>query len=467
MPGISFSGISSGIDGDSIIKAMVDARRLSSISLENKVSFNKKENKALDEFKSKLIGVSDSLKKFMTAYGGAIKKSASSSNSEVLDVKAGSDAVLTERTITVKKIARGAKFSFNDRFSSSKEKLFKDLKGSQTLKIEVGEGESKKSLEIELNSLTTLESLSNEILEKGDGFLSSSIINTSTSSNPSYILSINSLKSGKKEGSLNVTVPESIKSLGVFNSSILENAQNAVIDISGVGKIERESNIISDVISGLTLEVKKESKIPISINVNNDYKKTKEQLKGFVESFNELISYSSENNKVSRLEEGNRVKNVYGSLARTGVDNRAIDEIKRVISNTKTDIDSDTVNILADLGVNITKEGTYIFKEEVFLKNIKKDPIATQKLLNAIGDKISSTKGIISKYTSYEGSISLALESNEKENTRYHKKLKALQRSIDAETQMLKKVFTNLETKIGELNAAGSALSSLFPVSFS
>ena len=92
MPDIKFSGLASGIDGEAIIQATIEARRLAAIPLENKVTQNESESTALEEFNTRLLSIRDSVKEFLTLAGGAVSRTASSSNEDSVVGIASSNA---------------------------------------------------------------------------------------------------------------------------------------------------------------------------------------------------------------------------------------------------------------------------------------------------------------------------------------------------------------------------------------
>ncbi len=461
MSSVSFSGIASGIDGDSIIEATIQARRIASIPHKNSIAFNEKESEALDEVSNKMLGLSDSLKEFMTAYGGAVSKTASSSNTDAISVSVGSNAPLTSSEVVVEQVAKGATLSFDDRFSSATEPLFPDLASTETIEFTVGSGSSAKTVSVEVDSTTTLSSLASDISDIGEGFLSSSVVNVGTDSSPSYALVINSLNPGESKGSLSLSVPSGLSEQGYFQSYEIEQAQNSILNVSGLGQVIRESNTISDIIPGITLELKQASSIPITINVDNNYEDTATRVEEFVTQLTELITFVDENNKIERVEKDGKVDNIYSALAKSRVDNEAITAIKNAISDARSSNTEGDTLILASLGITINRNGTYDFDAEKFLDVASKNPEATDQVLSNFADKIASANGIVSNYTSVTGLLQVAKDANNEENERLNAKLERLERTLEAQTAMLKKQFTNLETTIANLNSSSGALMSL------
>lgn len=461
MPPITFSGIASGIDGDAVIKALTDARRTASLPLRNKVEDNDKESKALEELSTKLLSLSDLLKPLQTSFGGAISKVASSSDSEAVGVVASANAQTSSVTVNVEQVARPASFSFNDQFAAVTDLVVPGLTGSETIQITLGSGDKAQTYAVAVDSTTTLSGLADRINEATGEKLRASVVNVGTESAPSHILLLNGAETGIEEGTLTVQVPDAIKSLGRFNEFSLEQAQNAVFTVSGIGRIERSTNQITGLLPGVALSLKKPNSGPVQISVGNDTEKTAAAVESFVKGFNEIVEFVRNNDKIERVEDEKKVTNVFGSLARSRVDNSVLTALREAVAGTVSGATGSEVRVLADLGITTQRDGTLGFKRETFEQAMSKDTTAVGELLSGFADRVSTTNGVIAGFTRFQGQIDLALDGNESENRSLNGRLEQIERSIEKYTEQLKKSFTNLETTISQLNSTQGALVSL------
>ena len=462
MAGISFSGLASGIDSEAIIKATIEARRIAAVPIENSKTFNTQETNSLEEFRTKLVSLSDSLKEFMTAYGGAISKNGQSSNTDVIGVSVGSNAPLSSTNVIVKQVARAAALSFDDRFSSTDTPVAPSLPGTTQLQFAVGLGDSQKTVSIDIDNTTTLSKLATDISESGDSALRASVINTGTDAAPSYVLLINSVGLGTQKGTISATVPPELTNLGLFSSSQMEQAQDAIINVSGIGDVIRPNNTIGDVIPGVTLELKQASALPIIVNIQNNYEKTADRIEEFVAKLNEAITFARDNSTIERKEdEDGDVSNAYSNLAKTRIDDQAMRAIQNAISDTHAPQDITAVRVFADLGLTITRDGTYSFNRAKFLTAAAKEPQATEDIISKFSDSIASTNGIIANYTKYQGQLDVAISANTKENESLTDKLDRLDRILEQQREAMKKMFMAFEMRISNLNASANALTSI------
>ncbi|MDD2943189.1 MAG: flagellar filament capping protein FliD, partial [bacterium] len=413
MPAISFSGIASGIDADAIIKATQDARRSAYIPLENQVSFNEEESTSLQEFNSKLLSLSDSLKDFMTLTGGAVERKASSSNPDAVAVTASSAAIASTHSFTVEQVAKSAFMSFAGRFSTP-DALVDSTGAGGTVSFTFGQGDEQKAFSVEVGSGTTLADLALALNDQGAGVFNAAVINVGTAVAPSYALTVSGVQMGSGKGEMAVALSGGLAAASSLGAINLEQASDAVLNVTGLGQITRSSNTISDVIPGVTLSLKGPTGL-VTTSVTSDTDATTTKVEEFVTKLNELIAFAAEKNVVERVETERGVTNKYSSLAKTNVDNQALSAIREAISSVKSS-SGGSAQILADLGITIQRDGSYKFDKATFKESLASDEAGVQSLLQSFADKVSGSQGIIADYTKYQGQIERAVKSNETEN---------------------------------------------------
>ena len=146
--GVSFSGIASGIDTESLISATISAKRATRITpLENKISEAEDETSAMEKLKEKFLDLKELLSKYTTLQGGAIKKQASSTDETVISATATNAANLGKYEITTTSLAQQGVFTFGKTYSSTSDKINADLTTTETITTTVGTGASAKTLD--------------------------------------------------------------------------------------------------------------------------------------------------------------------------------------------------------------------------------------------------------------------------------------------------------------------------------
>lgn len=457
MPTISFSGLASGIDGDGIIKAMLDARRTQLIPFQNRIFENTNENTALEEVNTKLLALKSALSEFRNLTGSPLAKVATSSQPEALTVNATNAAQASSTTMSINSLAKAATFSFTDRFPAPDA----EIGAHGLMEISLGAGDNAQTFSIEIDENTNLDQLADKISQQSAGKLSATVVNTGSASDPQYALVISSLDTGLENGQLAVNVSGDIIDQGIFTDSLLEQAQDAVIEVAGLGTITRGSNQIDDIFPGLSFDLKQAGTGPITVTVTNDASRTAEKISKFIETLNDLIGFSREENKITRVDGDNGSRNVYGTLARTRLDDQVISELRGAMSGTSSGIDASTIKIFADLGITIERNGSYKFDQDKFEEAIASDPQATANLLGSFAEKTASTNGLIDQYTRFQGLIDRAQRSNEQSSKIFQDRIERMERAIESQEQSLRRMFANLEQRVGALNASGAALNSV------
>lgn len=121
-----------------------------------------------------------------------------------------------------------------------------------------------------------------------------SILNAGTAASPSYRLLITARNSGTANG-----FAASFSGAGILSFTDSQGAQDAVISVDGISGITRSSNVIGDVLSGVTFSLGKDTSVsgPVSITVSKDTTSVKDKIGKLVSAYNDLRSYIVTNTK--------------------------------------------------------------------------------------------------------------------------------------------------------------------------
>lgn len=461
MSSVSFSGLASGIDGDAIIQATIDARRLTKVPLENRIAQNNAEASSLDKLREMVRTLESKLRQFATFSGGAISKSISSSNDNVISAAVSGLAVPGTISMTVQQMATSGRLTFDQGYPSSDSLIASSLAESATMNIKLGSGDSEETFQFEINSETTLSSLALSISEKMQGKASASLVNTGTQESPNFRLMISALDTGIERSSIAIELDSNLENEGILNSYQLLQAQDAIVNIQGIGVIQRGRNTINDLIPGVSFEIKEASSIPISLRVSNDSDKTAGRVKEFVEAYNEIIRFVRDENKITRVEDERGTRNEYGSLARTRVDTQLVNSLRGAISGTSLE-QIGGVRMFADLGITTDRNsGELLFDEKVFEKAMNTNSGEVSTLLQKFGDTVASSDGIINSFVTFNGLFDQVRNSKRNMNDSITQRLEQIESGIERQREFLKKMFARLEETIGKLNSNAGAITGM------
>jgi flagellar hook-associated protein 2 len=468
MASINFSGIASGIDTSSLIKSILDQQRSSRIKpLEDKRSAFQDANSSFTELKSLLDKLSDSAQTFRSISGGAVAKQGTSSDETVASVSASNAAASGTYNISVTQRAKNGTYSYNDRFSSETSVLNSSINNGaapvdRTVNIEVGSGASAETVAIELTNTSTARDFVTSFNSQSS-LATASIVNVGTSSVPSYAIVINSNSEGLDLGTISQTASgsELASGSGALQASTVSQATNATLSLSGVsGTITRSSNTVSDVISGVTLSLQSIGSTQVSVSA--DAGKTTSSLQSLVDAYNAVVTYISENDRISQEEgDGGQTKNIFGPLTSSSLDENVLGSLRNALSN--AGISNSTINLLADLGVTTQRNGTLAFDSSVFEDALSSNESSVGTILTNLSDDIGGVAGTIAEYTRFNGAIDRVISVNSEGISSLNKRITEVESSLSSQEKSLTQQYARLEGLIGKLNSQQSTLTAVLP----
>jgi flagellar hook-associated protein 2 len=280
---INFTGLGNGTDFNTLIEGLVDVERSRVTRLENWKATWELKNEQFQELNTQLLSLKttleglDSLNEFMT-------KGVASSNTNLLMATADADALESTHTVVINQLATNDILITNsgagslDSVITSSATSFSFSYGGESITIN------------DIPAGTTLEGFVDLINNHPDsrGIIQASTIFDGTS----YHLQL----SGKGLGADNQLVISNAGTLMFGAGSFIEtqNAQNSQIRVDGFpasnsGWIERDSNSVDDIISGITLDLKEASPgSVVSLTVTTDTDGIADNVTKFVESVNAI-----------------------------------------------------------------------------------------------------------------------------------------------------------------------------------
>lgn len=469
MPLINFSGIASGIDTTALIKAATDASRRTQVTpKEDRVEELGAANTALEEYKTLVNRLRDTLLPFRTLEGGGVTKLAISSNESAILATASNAAPASTVTVnSIVSLARSHTFSFNQNFTSSSAPLNPLIDNNdpadpeRTIKVEIGNPTPVETVEIEITNSLTVSEFIEEFNSQTDK-ARASLVTVNNSNPPQYRIVISSLQSGTTNGFLTVTNGSSVGTLSGFTES---QASKAEFYLAGIATpINRDTNSVSDLIPGLTLELKGTTNTLTNITVDNDVTATEDRLRTFVEAFNDVVAFIKENNTVTRNEDGERVENIFAALSKTTTDDALLDSLRSTISSAES-LTGTAVNILADIGITTNRDGTLAFDSEDFAVAMSTEASAVSEVLSSLADNFTATGGTIDLYTRFGGLLDVSININKDQVTELNSRIASAEGQIAKQEEALRARYARLEGIIGRMqgqqNAVSSALAQL------
>ncbi len=456
MAGIT--GIGSGIDIDSIVKSMVAAERAPKES-------QLKTLEAKTTTRITAIGaLKSAITEFQTALGNLNKpdafkaRAASSSNADLLSVKAGVNAGAGSYKVAVSQLASGSKVALQAFKNDAANPV---ALGAGTLRIIVGDSELPITFDESNNTLAGIRDAINKAgADKG---VSATIVTDDAGSR----LVLSSSATGKDE---NITVAVDDGSTGDLSllafaggtnkpgadgsAGVITQARDAVLNIDGL-TVTRKTNSIDDAIEGVTLELKGlvDEKDPLTVGVTLDETGVKKQIQSFVDAYNKLIGVINAQTKVTSVGEGKAP--VTGALVGDATARTLLNTIRNELVSVQG---SGSIRALTDIGVSTQKDGTLKVDSDKLSKVVSGSFAELSELF--AGDQGLATRldEKLKPYTQTGGILEQRNKVMTETISKIDKQKVDLDRRITSLQERLYKQFNAMDALVGKMASTSSSL---------
>jgi flagellar hook-associated protein 2 len=280
--------------------------------------------------------------------------------------------------------------------------------------------------------------------------VTAAIVDTGTADNP-FRMSLTSRATGEKNR-ISVQNLSMTEVTGAEGSSL-----NAVFTVNGV-QYQRQSNDgISDVISGVTLNLKKTGET--TFGVQKDLDPVKESITALVKGVNDLIAdiNGSDTETDETDEDPNPLADSYDAK-------NILTRLRAMLTTNITTGSSYTS--LVDMGLTANKDGTLTLDETTLEQAIASDPEAVQSLF--IGDTDAGITGLgdvinngISDMVSSSGIVSTEIDATQTRINNLDKDIQAATERLDKRYETMTARFVRLDTYISQLNNESAYMQSM------
>ncbi|MCJ2163119.1 MULTISPECIES: flagellar filament capping protein FliD [unclassified Pseudodesulfovibrio] len=382
---INFTGLGNGTDFNTLIEGLVKVEQTRVTRLENWKATWETKNEQFKALNTAMLGLKTTLEGFNTL-NEFMTKAVSSSKTDLLTATGNADALESTHTVEINQLATNDILITTSGASSLTSSIT-----SSTTSFTFSYGGKSYTIN-DISAGTTLEGFVNIINNHTD---SRNRIQASTVfDGTSYHLQL----SGKDLGADHQLVISNAGSLifGAGDFTQTQDAQNSQIRVDGfpasnAGWIERNSNKVDDVISGITLNLKEaDPGSLISLTVTTDTQGIEDNVTKFVSSINEIRARIIALTKVDDEGEGSILTGNYG-----------VDMVSQNLKNITAELglgfsvwDDDTLSgdrysALSQLGIMTDAEqgsetyGLLILDYEKLEEALDDDPLGVAKLFAA------------------------------------------------------------------------------------
>jgi len=247
------------------------------------------------------------------------------------------------------------------------------------------------------------------------------------------------------------------------------SSKDAIVEFEGV-QLRRSSNQITDLVKGLTVELKQESTTAHPIKVSQDTTGVKEKIQALVKSFNDTVSdlgiLTGEKNTKDETD-------VYSGSLQGDSMARSMKGILRNLFTKYSSTPSGSIRSLSDIGIEMTRTGTLELNEAKFDIAIASNADQITTMLTAdkenksyvgdsnrglIGDAIKQLNQLISS----SGTINNLTKSANVQISKYKEELTKLDTRMSIILLRYSKQFSVMNSFVGNSNAMRNNLKSQF-----
>jgi len=450
--GISFGGLASGLDTKAIISALTAIERRPITALETKKTSLGKQKSLFGDLGTLLDKLTTAAKALKTT-SDFLQMKATSSDEDLLTVSASNTATPGSYEVKVLSLAH-AKVSH----SSGSASPTANLGGPASLQIDV-DGNTHI---IAINS-PTLDSIAAAINDQDIG-VSASVVDTGNPANNGsqrYQLVLRATTSGT-EGDFSVSYDDGdtafqnlIADFAVPANTIA--ASNASIELGGI-TIQRSSNSISDVIPGVTLDLRSaDAGKTVQVTIATDAEATSKKVQGFVDAYNAIVDFIAGQNVVDTA--GKTSSPLFGdSLLRSVRTN-----LRNIAGALVGDTGNGSYQLLSQVGIKSDTAGKLTFDSAKFGEALAADETAVAAIFtNPTTGLMSRIVDQVKVYTdSVDGLFKSRSESFDRQVKDTQRRIDDAERRLTAFTAQLETKYANLESLLGKLQSQGNSLSSL------
>jgi flagellar hook-associated protein 2 len=247
-----------------------------------------------------------------------------------------------------------------------------------------------------------------------------------------------------------------IADMQTFNASgkVVATAQSAKLTVDGLS-ITRDSNTVSQVIDGVSLDLK--SLGTSTLTVAQDQGGVKANVQKFADAYNVMIGFINSATKVTVVNDTSAP--VTGALLGDSSVRSLVNMVRGELTNVQGD---GALRVLADLGVTTQKDGTLKVDSGILDKAISTDFDAISAYFTGDSGLAARLSSKLAPYTDGGGILEQRTDSLQATLKKVDKQKADLVMRMTSMTERLYKQFNAMDALVGQLKSTSDSLTSLF-----
>ena len=438
MPGISAAGIGSGLDVQGIVSQLMAIERIPLQRLQFKQNLLESQISAYGQLSSTMSSFQSAMDDLSSIEALKVFTS-SSSNPDVIDVSANSTANIGTFDVEVVRLAEYHKMS-------SDEKLNTDTFGGaagDSITFQVGANVAD-VITIDMSTAMTLgdmrDAINDDVNNPG---VYATVINGDNGNQKIIFTSNESGADNALTATYGGAINAATLNLQTLNDIAGDITQlNAEINVDGYN-ITRSSNNISDVISGVTLNLKSADIGNVyTISIDRDLESVEASVQGFADAYNELRS-SLKTLRNGQLE----------------ADSSLLSIERRVLSVINSPANGGVYSVLSEVGLTLQKDGTMSLASTDLKTALQTDFNGVAQLF------ASDTEGFANRMSSLAGDwlgsgglLEARTDGLESRIDNLVDRQVSFERNLEAVERRYRTQFSALDALVGQLQGTGQFL---------
>lgn len=240
-------------------------------------------------------------------------------------------------------------------------------------------------------------------------------------------------------------------------SAVIKQAQDARVTLYAGTTAEQtltsSTNTFSDLLPGVDVSVTKASSDPVTVTVAQDGAGAAAIASGLVSGINGILALISTKSAVVNSTDaaGN---NVVSGGPFTG-DSTVRSVNQALVTAASMPVDGRSPS---EIGVSITKDGTFEFDQDTFSAALTADPAGTQSMLSTLAGRVADAATTASD--KYDGQLTSVITGQQSIVTDLNKQVDEWSLRLTDRRSSLEKQYATLETQLSTLNSQSSSLTS-------
>lgn len=425
---------------------------------------------ALDGLKRTVADIRSSAEGVVRPGGAAIDMAVASSDPLVAAGTATIEATSSPLTLSVSALAETSSYSFSgvdspwrngDAAVSAKINPGAPEK-ARTISFQFGTDSGAETVNIVLSSETTLADFVSKFNAQTTR-AEAQLIDRGSGDAPEYAISIRSTFTGSERGYLTVEVGEALadpngdgkQTDNILRAATLTQARNARLTITGVsGVIERDSNTVSDLVTGLTVSLNGIGSA--TLTVSPDPTRATTAVGALVGQINQLFKFSRQES--SDTPPSPSAGASLGPRRATRVDERLVDSVREDLRG----LSSGGGLSGSELGITTNSDGSLSFDPTLFKTAALSNPQRANAAVTLLATRLGGSGGTSDRYDGSTGLIARSRSRVADELQRYEDRITTIERLLDARGESLSRRYARAEGALARLSAQGDLLTQIF-----